>query len=267
MPQPQAQRTMPEYYHPGLRILLFRRRVTADWCGRRDSFSEPFWRMYWNAEPGVSIEYGSRKFPLGPDHVVLIPPETPYFVHARRPFDQFYVHFVASLPFDACQPGIYRFDAEPWVLERIRLMSGAGIEEPNLDRNLSLMAQTICLDLLRRMPASALRQDVPGDKIASVLSHIDRCVPASVTNEQLANMAGMSANAFIRLFRQKLGLTPQQYILNRKIQNACTLLRFSGMTIESVADACGFTDRYHFTKVFSKRKKMGPAEFRKQGVL
>jgi transcriptional regulator GlxA family with amidase domain len=40
-------------------------------------------------------------------------------------------------------------------------------------------------------------------------------------------------------------------------------LHHSALSIEQIAERCGFCDRYHFSRVFQKHREMGPATFRR----
>lgn len=62
----------------------------------------------------------------------------------------------------------------------------------------------------------------------------------------------MSENNLMRVFRRALGMTPQQYIVNQRVRHAAQLLIESMESIESIASTCGFANRYHFSKVFSR---------------
>ena len=74
----------------------------------------------------------------------------------------------------------------------------------------------------------------------------------------------MNIYALIRLFRERTGLTPAMYARERRIEVACVLLHHSAKSIEEIASACGFCDRYHFTHAFIRSRKTSPAAFRKQ---
>ena len=72
----------------------------------------------------------------------------------------------------------------------------------------------------------------------------------------------MHARALIRLFRQETGDTPMSSLRARRIALACELLHHSDQTIDNIATAVGFYDRYHFTKTFRQLREITPAAFR-----
>ena len=98
----------------------------------------------------------------------------------------------------------------------------------------------------------------------TVIQKIKTQTPRVPSVAFLARDAGMKIDAFIRLFRERTGLTPAMYARERRIEVACLLLYHSAKSIEEVASTCGFCDRYHFTHAFIRSRKTSPAAFRKQ---
>lgn len=64
--------------------------------------------------------------------------------------------------------------------------------------------------------------------------------------------------------RINTGKSPSKYLTQIRIDKACNLLLYTDTSIDTIVTPCGFTDRYHLTKVFSKTKKILPAVFRKK---
>ena len=252
-----------QYYQPQLELLLCRCRVvTADWCDR-SSLREPFWRLYWHSGKPARLTFDGQAYELGHDTVALIAPETDYFPQMREPFDQFYIHFQAAYPFDACRQKIFTFALTPLLktqLDQVSLLLQTQEQEPS--RQLSLQATSLCLEALALIPDGELRHDVTNRKLIAVLDYMRRHYTAEIGNDELAELARMHKNAFIRFFGQHLGLTPQQYLRDLRIREACLLLRFSDKTIDEIAAATGFTDRFYFSRMFKKLRGITPAEFR-----
>ncbi len=67
---------------------------------------------------------------------------------------------------------------------------------------------------------------------------------------------------FIRMFRRVLGRTPARHVQERRVANAADLLTGTGLSIDEIAERCGFANRYHFTRVFAQLKSHPPARFR-----
>lgn len=79
--------------------------------------------------------------------------------------------------------------------------------------------------------------------------------------EQIAEAAGISEVYFRRLFKEIFHTSPVQYIRNVRIGKAKALLSGEYSTIEDVAYAVGFTNKYHFSKTFRQITGQTPSDF------
>ncbi|ARV61183.1 AraC family transcriptional regulator [Nostocales cyanobacterium HT-58-2] len=89
-------------------------------------------------------------------------------------------------------------------------------------------------------------------KLRQVLGYIHSHIDLEIKLTTLADMAGVSQYYFCQLFKQSMGITPYQYVLQLRVERAKQLLKSQKMTICDVALACGFANQSHFTKHFRK---------------
>ena len=111
-------------------------------------------------------------------------------------------------------------------------------------------------------PVGAPR-DLHGDElVADAQTEIAkdlRCVP-SVPN--LAERLGVSGRTLARRFKMAAGLSIGDYALQRRLDEAQSLLRRTNLSVTEVADAVGLTDPSHFTRVFKKQLGLTPTRYR-----
>lgn len=79
---------------------------------------------------------------------------------------------------------------------------------------------------------------------------------------QLALMAGLSTNHFIRAFKQHTEKTPMAYLLQERIKKAKQLL-FASERIKQIAKEVGYKDEHYFSRVFKKSEGVAPARYLK----
>ena len=86
-------------------------------------------------------------------------------------------------------------------------------------------------------------------------------------NERLARECGISEVYFRRLFSEQMKTSPKQYIIDVRVQKAKQLLAEGALKISAVAQACGFSNPYHFCRVFRQRTGMTPTDYRIQNDI
>lgn len=79
--------------------------------------------------------------------------------------------------------------------------------------------------------------------------------------ENVARESGLSEYHFFRLFRATFGISPHQYLIHCRIENAKKLLRHPGISISDIAHMCGFADIFSFSKSFKKHTGSSPTQF------
>lgn len=90
------------------------------------------------------------------------------------------------------------------------------------------------------------------EKLTKILTYIDAHIERNITIHELAEIAYMHPNYFIRLFKQQIGVPPIQYITRKKITKAKELLRSTQRSVGEIAYDLGFSDLYYFSKQFKK---------------
>lgn len=111
----------------------------------------------------------------------------------------------------------------------------------------------------QRRPLSVLRGD-ERDAIHRVRVFLDEAYATKITNDELTEMAAMSQYHFIRVFRKEIGLTPHEYLISVRIENARRLLA-EGMPIAETARHSGFFDQSHLTRHFKRLIGVTPGQY------
>jgi transcriptional regulator GlxA family with amidase domain len=97
-----------------------------------------------------------------------------------------------------------------------------------------------------------------------VLREIEDHISEELTNKRLAKVANMAVNSFARVFKEEIGLPPQHFVRERRVQKTSILLHHTTEPIEEIARLSGFCDRFHLARVFKEVTTYSPAQYRKQ---
>lgn len=122
-------------------------------------------------------------------------------------------------------------------------------------------------ELLRLLEA-ACRESVPGAASTAVAeqaaAYMKRHFQDSVNNAELAKALGFHAVYIARCMVEVYGCTPQQFLLYYRLDRAKLLLLSTDWPMAQVAEACGFRQLPHFTRLFAAHAGMPPLKFRKR---
>jgi AraC-like DNA-binding protein len=83
------------------------------------------------------------------------------------------------------------------------------------------------------------------------------------TLEEIALACRANAAYLCRLFRRYDHQSPYQYLLRLKMSHAAELLQQPGALVKQVADQAGFSDPFHFSRVFKSVLGLSPDAFRR----
>ena len=84
-----------------------------------------------------------------------------------------------------------------------------------------------------------------------------------ISIEELARAVNLPQAAFLRAFRETVGKTPHQFLMQQRVEKARDMLALSSYSISEIATACGFADQSHLTRVFSRTVGTSPGVWRR----
>ncbi len=93
--------------------------------------------------------------------------------------------------------------------------------------------------------------------------HIDANIEKRLTLEKISRVAFMSSHHFLRLFRGVFGITPHQYLTQKRLQRACKLLEETSLTVAEICKRVGFTSHGSFSWMFRRKLHSSPEEYRR----
>ncbi len=240
----------------------------------------------------------NRTIYLEPGKLVLIPPNTPFAsdiegissrhsqpyslkggrVESRNMEEEMisagtvlhmFIHFTLGYPFDTISPDIFVFNITPEQKSLIYSITGQLMEgQVRFEQVGSLELYSLLFSLLHQIPVDAWRNRILDSRVISGIRHMEKNInEIEIQNSMLAEIGGMSVNAYARLFKEKTGYSPRKYLMRMRVEKACNMLHHSDLSIDQIASSCGFSDRYYFTRIFTRTMKVSPGIYRRNGLL
>lgn len=99
-------------------------------------------------------------------------------------------------------------------------------------------------------------------RVQRVQQYINTHYQEEIRLTQLADMVGMTPASFSRFFKLRTGKSLSEYIIDIRLGYAIRLLADSTMSIAEICYECGFNNLSNFNRMFKKKKKYSPKEFR-----
>jgi AraC family transcriptional regulator len=106
--------------------------------------------------------------------------------------------------------------------------------------------------------AGERNEALSGHRLKQVLAFIEDQISEDLSLEQIAAVAGVSASHIKTLFRAAMGVPVHQYVIQRRVERAKTLLLQDGMSMAEVAAASGFAHQSHLARHMRRALGMPP---------
>ena len=108
-------------------------------------------------------------------------------------------------------------------------------------------------------------------RLAAVLvqhlkSFIDARLDRRLSRADLARAAGYDAREFSIAFRNTFGMTPMQYVIERRLDRACLLIASTAHDLADIAIGAGFSSQSHLTSTLKKRRGITPLRLRREAA-
>ncbi len=106
--------------------------------------------------------------------------------------------------------------------------------------------------------------DTYTEMIATAKKYIEKNFAEPLKLKDIAAKVHLSEIYFHNRFSQVVGVSPHQYLIHCRIENAKKLLWNTEISICDVAERCGFGSQQYLNKVFKKETGLTPAAYRKR---
>ena len=101
-------------------------------------------------------------------------------------------------------------------------------------------------------------------QIKIVVNYIHQHLGEEIKIIELATMMNLSQYHFTRIFKEYLGISPYQYILNLRFEKAKHCLEHTDLSVITIANNFGFSSQSHFQSFFKKQTGLTPKAYRQK---
>lgn len=240
--------------------------VDSSW--RRLATIFPYYRMYYIVSGHALLYLQDKVLDLKPGKLYFIPSFSICDAHCDEMLDHYWIHF----NFDAttekyltiCRPE-YEMESLPQDKDIFRMLVELAMD-PERRKHIS---DSVACDGLskylfsRFLPRKENISSFEGFRFVPVLQYIEENFNRRITNGELSDIMYLSATYFSNLFTKQFGVSPQQYILQKRLNTAATMLLESSRSVKEIALSCGFESESYFSRQFRSFTGIPPGKYRK----
>ena len=262
----------------------------GDWNWR--NVRSPFARLYYVVDGEAQVELPDGIVSLLPHHLYLVPPYTMHSNICKGGFSHYYLHLYEDPSYGGCfwddwkfpveveaanddqnlmkrlcevNPGMRLSQSDPESYDnRTTLISNI---QNNQQRSVCDKVEStgiILLLLSRFLRHATAEKRVKDERIVQSLTYIRENIGRRVNMDELAKVACMSKDHFIRMFKREVSHTPNAYVTEKKIERAELLLVTTLLPVKQIALSLGYDDMAYFNNVFKRHTKVSPLQYREK---
>ncbi len=245
--------------------------------------AHPFSELFYVVDgKGTFLAEGSE-FPVGKNDMVII---NPHVQHTEKSLD--------TAPLDYIVLGIegLSFSFENIVSAQdglcIQMASGAeykyNVQSANVFAYLNIMLEeisqkqdnyeTVCQNLLEILLVCMLRNDhlsvveeensLLNRECAQIKNYLDANYAEDISLDTLAALTHMNKYYMAHAFTKYAGCSPISYLLEKRIQEAKSLLESTNYSVAQISNMLGFSSQSYFSQVFKKAAGRTPVQYRSE---
>jgi len=148
------------------------------------------------------------------------------------------------------------FVVKPFTLESIF----AAIEIATID-HVSVGMQSLAGEFKDGMAST--RKQLPLQLMKVITDYIDKRFNRDLPISELADVINLSEDYFSVKFKESMGITPHQYIMSKRLDEAKHLLRHTDQSIDEVATMVGYKNQAYFATIFKRHFGVTPTQYKK----
>lgn len=264
--------------------------LNADWNWK--NVCSPYARIYLVTSGMAYTRIGTCIHKLTPGHLYIIPPFTRHDDICEGPFSLYYIHFYENTSsesiFDIFDiplqlPATYIYTAliqrlqeinpyrhlrniDPDVYDNPKTLSAYLSVHETISYYRKIETQGILNLIIARFIENARKRTTTyyDNRIEKCIRHIHANLDKKLHITSLAEMSCMTHDHFTRLFRHVNGITPLQYINNKRIERAQILLLTTRKKVCEIAFDVGIENTAYFNRLFKNITSLTPKHYREQ---
>lgn len=139
-------------------------------------------------------------------------------------------------------------------------------EDENYEAITQNLLEILILNILRRTKKKI--QIKATKKVTKECRFIEQYInehyAEDITLQKLSDLTYLNKYYIVHVFKKYKGLSPINYLIERRIEEAKNLLETTNYSVSKISDIIGFSSQSYFSQTFKKEMDMTPNQYRKR---
>ena len=222
------------------------------------------WAVVIKYEGETVYSSNGKRFLSDIEHIVILPKGCSYEWQCTRSGHFSIIEFESESTF--CEPISFSVKNGEKILKKFKdLEYKRNLKRPTVELESIRDTYSILLVLMQAVEAQYLPTEKQ-QKIAPAVEYISQHYNENITNDELAEISGISTVYFRKLFSSVVGVSPIVYARRLRIEKAKEMLRSDYGTLSDVAQSLGYASLYDFSRDFKKHTGTSPSRYEKTSL-
>ncbi len=206
-----------------------------------------------------TILLGNEAYPVSPDTYCILSPGTEHTECLGVCGEIIFIGFDCNDTSLCLKEGVYQATDPSIPLFFEKIIDEYKCQHSNYETAANAFLELLLVTSVR---ASSGDNNKKCKDIDYIKAYIEQYYNRKISFSQLSALVGYSQDYFRHIFKQKFGLSPQEYLIETRLKNARRLLESTSLSCTEIAYSCGFSNSSQMTSMFKKKYNKPPTSFK-----
>ena len=216
----------------------------------------------------ITFNMENQSFTAKAGDVVAVPSFIPFTMQRTDDFEMMNIHYKIWLDDDTLLEDIKRLPRLftpayfEWCYEKLLEIKEMMLQRPVV-KFPDALAHEIILRHFTENPVVDIDSSISDSRIQKIKKILETPGFKRFDSDELTSLCRLSKSQMNRNFKEQFGISPQKYWEKQRIENICTVLKKSPVTINAVSERYGFKSSAYFCRWFKKMTGYTPTQYQK----
>lgn len=218
--------------------------------------------IYFLKGSGTACINGTQ-YAVSPHNYCIVPPNTEHVEHLEEDGEILFVGFRTELDITTACSGMYT-DQHIRALPQLE----AVLREYKGQRLGYKLASEAFLQLFLVEHLRAHTKDSKDCRdLDYIKTYLKQYYGQHIDFRELSKLTGYSCDYFRHVFKKHYGISPQEYLINIRLEAAKNMLQTTNLSCTQIAASCGFSNSAQMTMMIKRKFRVTPTALRKNRFI